>query len=356
MQRKRLIRSSSVLAVALAALSFSVAGAAEYFPRDLAQGDQGLDVFNLQVALNADSRTQVAQSGAGSPGQETDFFGAKTAAALVGYQKIKGISPAGGAADARTREALGSTLASLVGTSAAPAGASSAAAASLGASPAGSSPLETLRAFLAGKTPRTSPVEISSAPGVKNFQTGRMVFFGGLSQTGEVGKVVRLTGTGFDAGADYQIINVATDKKFADGVATSTASIEFTVPKRAKPGEYTLIARGEKGDSNEVKLVVSGRNHPTVAKVEPAVITPGAKVTVTGTGLTADSRIMTSFGEVESVALGRRGGSTLTFTSALGADFPKLPFAPRATSTYPGLLYVVNAKGASDKILINVAF
>lgn len=65
------------------------------FDRDLTIGSTGADVMALQQFLNQNGYP-VASSGPGSAGQETDYFGLMTQAALAQWQAANNISPAAG--------------------------------------------------------------------------------------------------------------------------------------------------------------------------------------------------------------------------------------------------------------------
>ncbi|MHB8660519.1 MAG: peptidoglycan-binding domain-containing protein [Minisyncoccota bacterium] len=65
-------------------------------------GATGGDVRQLQRFLNAHGFA-VASTGAGSPGNETEYFGSATRAALVKFQAVSGITPSVGYFGPKTR-------------------------------------------------------------------------------------------------------------------------------------------------------------------------------------------------------------------------------------------------------------
>ncbi len=77
-------------------VSTAAAATTTAFTRHLQKGMTGADVRTLQVFLNADPDTRIAESGVGSPGHETDLFGSLTEQAVERFQLKYGIvsSPA----------------------------------------------------------------------------------------------------------------------------------------------------------------------------------------------------------------------------------------------------------------------
>lgn len=108
-----MIASLSAQLSALSGGSVST-GAGYTFNTNLTVGSTGADVMNLQKTLNMSADTRVSVSGAGSPGNESSFFGPATRAAVVKFQQKYGITPAVGYVGAITRAKLNSMGGSVV--------------------------------------------------------------------------------------------------------------------------------------------------------------------------------------------------------------------------------------------------
>ena len=79
------------------------------FTRNLTIGSQGEEVRRLQQFLNQND-CPVSQTGAGSPGQESTYFGQKTQQAVICYQRANGITPAVGYVGPKTRAHINSRI------------------------------------------------------------------------------------------------------------------------------------------------------------------------------------------------------------------------------------------------------
>ena len=91
----------------------SIAGIPEgfTFTETLQEGARGEDVKYLQILLNTNPETQVAESGAGAPGNETEFFGPATKAAVVNFhQEVLGVDATHGIVGPQTRAELNAML------------------------------------------------------------------------------------------------------------------------------------------------------------------------------------------------------------------------------------------------------
>ncbi len=84
----------------------SMACNASVWTRDLTVGATGADVMALQKFLNMSAATQVAATGAGSPGMETSTFGPATRAAVIKFQTANAITPAAGYVGPVTRTTI----------------------------------------------------------------------------------------------------------------------------------------------------------------------------------------------------------------------------------------------------------
>jgi hypothetical protein len=165
------IKSNAAKAVvgllALAVLAIGSSASAAYtFTQNLKLGSTSSEVVEVQKFLNANGFT-VSATGAGSPGMESNYFGAKTVNAVKAFQAAKGISPVLGNWYSLTR----ATANSMGGSTTLPAGCSSAS----GYSSTTGAPCSTGSTLVPGCTSTTgysTTTGLSCAGGSTPSQTG----------------------------------------------------------------------------------------------------------------------------------------------------------------------------------------
>src|SRR3989344_557077 len=94
--------------------STGTSGACPALTRDLQLGSSGEDVKALQMFLNSSATTQVASAGAGSPGNESTYFGGLTKAAAMKFQAANNVSPIAGYVGRITRAAIAAVCCGVV--------------------------------------------------------------------------------------------------------------------------------------------------------------------------------------------------------------------------------------------------
>ena len=87
--------ATGVPAATVASPSPVAASVSPVFTGTLSQGMENADVKRLQVLLNSDPDTRIASSGVGSAGNETNYFGPATEAAVKKFQAKYGIVSSG---------------------------------------------------------------------------------------------------------------------------------------------------------------------------------------------------------------------------------------------------------------------
>lgn len=176
------------------------------FSRNLAQGASGSDVKCLQSILNQNATSQIASSGAGSPGNETTYFGGLTKAAVVKFQQMYSIAPTAGYVGPLTRAKLNTMVGGTTG----------------GTTPPPVTPSASgLTAMLAYDTPAASTVADAA-----NANFTKFTLTAGTAGEVKISKIY-VTRTGLSANADLEnikIIDAATGGYVGSVASLSTDS------------------------------------------------------------------------------------------------------------------------------------
>jgi peptidoglycan hydrolase-like protein with peptidoglycan-binding domain len=304
------------------------------FPRTLQIGMAGDDVRALQVVLNSDASTRIADSGPGSRGYETNYFGPATKRAVVKFQeKYKeevllpvGLSQGTGFFGEKTR--------------------AKANALSFGATIPKENPIFPISTTT--QNPVGIPVVVDELKGVV-IKTPSQYF-------GKPGTSITISGWGFTAGNNTVIFG---DIYKVDGLASTDGySITLSVPSIPK-GVYIVSVKNSIGDSQTKTFfaVTDGTTAlPKIESITPEHATRGSIVTIKGSGFSKTGNMLrTTLGVFENLSSSDGTAILLTIPSDIyqvppaGFNIPEpSTTVSRAALSLPVIVYVVNENGLSN--------
>ena len=295
----------TIFCVVLFAIPLISLADSESFTRTLKLGMRGEDVRSLQIFLNADVETRVAETGVGSNGNETDYFGPATKRALIKFQekyRAEILTPIGlvsgtGIFGAKTRA----------------------------------------KALTLKSSSQTSAVIQASNNDV-------IVMFPS-QYSGTPGTMITISGAGF---TDDNTVYFGPAYAVVKAVSSNKQTITLKVPSVPK-GTYSLYVKNSQGESNKDAffVVTDGVTpEPKIESIGPSQAARGARVIIKGSGFTLNGNTI-------------RGGTNIfeDISSADGASlsFVVPPSTLTATSSESGKkvflplwVYVVNENGVSN--------
>ena len=328
-------------AVLLLPLSVAARGCAQ-FNRDLKFGMEGEDVRLLQQFLNTDARMTIANSGLGSPGQESTYFGLKTKAAVMKFQELyssevlvpAGLSRASGYFGALSRTKLAGLCEQKNATP--------------------SSPQTTLK-----PQNTTTPIQLSQSLGSEPVSSSAdnikpFIMFPADYAVHQGQKLV-VFGGGFTPTDNTMIVGTT---RFTGLSPTKNRTLEVTIPADALKGKFDVTFLNAKGESNRTFVVVTDPNAvaPKIVSYTPTSGPIATSITITGENFSKDWNEV-YIGAKPVTGLISPDGKTLTLTVTLpvpgvssGQDVPNVDVSA------PMWFYIVNPSGISNSGVFTLKF
>lgn len=325
------------------------------FNKDLKIGDNSEDVRFLQRILNKNTETQVSPSGAGSSGNESDFFGQLTKNAVIKFQELHesdilhpfGLKFGTGFVGAATRLKLNYLVEK-----------DSENTISVSVNGNSSSQKKT---YFSSRSYKVVSESSQSKEKVANSSNSANSSLAGLEtvsvrvyNTSEYqvspGDAVILTGEGFTSSSNT--VHLGENRSIPNLVASEKGTkISFVVPKDLPLGKYSIWVTNANGTSKSetIKIYIVITDNPTerpvVEKVEPAIATIDSEIVISGKGFTASgNNIYSMFGDI--INISSPDGKTLKFKPLSVSQIAKIHTEKRAKNTQMEVsFYIANDNG-----------
>jgi peptidoglycan hydrolase-like protein with peptidoglycan-binding domain len=341
------------------------------FYRSLKVGDEGQDVLILQKILNQDPDTRIAQSGIGSLGNETTYFGNLTKNAVIKFQNKyrnevlvpAGLSVGTGYFGPSTMTFLEANLYSSEEIK-------------------NKQVIQTSKSFdelMVEVVASRKRVEQSSSKNsnetnnnyveVENTQSqntnpGSIIDQSKLVRSSsmevyfvsqnvfETGTELTVVGTGINKDSEIYFFNFENDK-VVNSIKIDSNFIFFDAPN-LPDGKYELyIKNGNLISKPLVVEIVSDYNPPTISSVSPSSISYGDVVTIKGFNFENQNTVMTALGTYQTSS----NGSEIKFTVSRFANLQtnEVIVSPKEQKK-EGVIQVQNSNGVSDAKLVDFIY
>ena len=331
------------------------------FTKDFTIGDDDFQVQGLQKILNQDPKTRIASSGPGSPGQETTYYGALTAAAVAKFQELyaseiltpNGLTKGSGyfgpstraKMNAIVREKTAETAANTPGFNEMVENADDTASSGQTTSGGGESlDLSMLSGGnSSGSTGGSNSVNFGSLASNLNYEVSDEFSVGHASSyAGAPGEHITIDGIKLTNATVIHFDGTdITGNASADGT-----TLTFTVPD-IKKGPYELTFTSESGEKaiRIMDFVITDVNAtaPEIYSISPAIGPNGSTITIYGSGFTpTDNQVEFGLNAVNGIP--SSDGKSLVVTVTPGLDL-----SPQNKGEWPVFIYVANANGRVEK-------
>lgn len=319
------------------------------FNKNLFVGERGEDVRQLQIFLNSNPRTRIANSGPGSVGNETIYFGSLTKNAIIKFQELyfndvlrpvglfEGTGFVGHSTRVKLNELINQSNLSTDVTN------------NLEVEDIVTSVAEMVNTSLEDDDVNDSLVEEIQEEVVFVDYENIALFFPSTYEATRGAEVII-----FGAGFTREDNTVYFDEHVVEGVQSlSGVDIEITVPEDLPVGTYDLTVLNEKGLSEQELVFVvveDSATRPKISTTTPTRGVYGQKVVITGTNFTSeDNDLFTSYGKITD--LNSSDGVTLEFNILPFPEIPELQIGMNLglTSEVPFTFYVANKNGISEE-------